>query len=454
MSDRWNHDLGSGGAPLDRDIPSAAPGPAPPSAPPPGARFMNLFRWVLFAGLLVLAVGSIAGYVLSRRPAGHAAVAHRARYYCPMHPSYTSDKPGECPICGMTLEPIPPGTATAPAMPRAGDVAGLSEVHIALDRAQLIGVRTARVEKRAVGGQLELVGFVAPDEARIRRVQIRVAGWVQKLFANRTGQRVSAGDPLLSLYSPELYQSEREFLIEKEAKDPLGHDVAEAARDRLQLLEVPDDELRRLEREWSALAVVTLRAPVGGTVLERGVTEGQYVDAATPLFTIADLSRVWVLADLYEMDFARVHRGDRAVFTAEALPGRSFNGRVEFIYPTVSNITRTSKLRLSLDNASGALMPGMYGRLTLSGAGPAGLAVPSEAVIHAGDHDYLFVAKGDGQFEPRAVITGAEAGEWVQILRGVSEGDTVVASGSFLIDSESRLKAAIGGPAPAAGHAR
>ena len=442
------------------DIPpatAATPPVDPPAthAPPPGAHFMNVLRWALFAGLLVLAAASIGSYVLSRRPAPRSATAQKqAHYYCPMHPSYTSDNPGECPICGMSLEPIPASGSQAgqTGMGRQGDVPGLASVHITPDRVQLIGVRTAIVQRRDLGGQLGLVGFVTPDETRLRRIQIRVAGWVQELFVNRVGESVAVGQPLLSIYSPELYQSEQEYLIAASAHDSAAADAhsheanaAASALTRLTLLGVPPEEITRLDRVPVAIPRLTLRSTVTGTVLERNVTQGQYVSADTPLFTVADLSRVWVLADLYEMDFSRVRAGDRTRFTADALPGRAFEGRVDFVYPTVSSETRTLKVRLSLDNRDGALRPGMYGRVEVSGRGGPSLAVPAEAVVNTGEHRYVFLARAGGHFEPRLVRVGLQDGDWIQIQKGVAEGDTVVSSASFLIDSESRLKAAIAG---------
>jgi RND family efflux transporter MFP subunit len=445
----------------------AAP-PSPVHAPPPGTRAMNVVRWVLFAGLLVLAVLSVGGYLVSRRQGATSAGAHRtARYFCPMHPTYTSDRKGECPICGMTLEPIPPGGIGGASAAADGDVPGLTSVHLSPERVQLIGVRTAIVERRPSGGSLDLVGFVTPDEARLKRVQIRAAGWVQELFVSRTGETVTSGEPLLTLYSPELYQSEQEYLIEARAEatrdsgvaDPhrgMGHDAdgAAAALTRLTLLGVPQEEITRLTRVPVAVPRLTLRSTVNGTVLERNVTQGQYVAADVPLFTIADLARVWVLADLYEMDFGRVRVGDRAVFTSDAVPGRERPGRIEFVYPTLSSETRTVKVRLALDNADGALKPGMYGRVRVAGRGGSALVVPGEAVVNTGEHQYVFLARPDGHFEPRMVWTGAQDGDRVQILKGLAAGDTVVASASFLIDSESRLKAAIAGMGkpPDSGH--
>jgi multidrug efflux pump subunit AcrA (membrane-fusion protein) len=339
-----------------------------------------------------------------------------------------------------------------------GDVAGLTSVSITPERVQLIGVRTARVERSALSGQLDLVGFVTPNESQLRRVQIRVSGWIRELYVNQTGVRVKAGQPLMSIYSPELFQSEREYLINKGGAEP-SSGIAQgapdrAATERLRLLGVPDDEIERLDREGKASTQLVLRSPVSGTVLERGVVEGQYVGADTPLLTVADLSRVWVLVDLYEMDMTRVHVGDLARFTTDAMPGRTFDGRVEFIYPTISNETRTLKARLALANPDGVLRPGMYGRVGVSARGVRALSVPAEAVVNAGEHTYVFIAHEGGRFEPRMVWTGLPEGDRIQILKGVAEGDTVVSSASFLIDSESRLKAAIAGMGaqPGSGH--
>jgi Cu(I)/Ag(I) efflux system membrane fusion protein len=372
-------------------------------------------------------------------------------YHCPMHPTYTSDKPGECPICGMTLTLISADTTAT----GTGNVPGLTEIQLTPDRVQLIGVRTAIVQRRPLGNDFELVGFVTPDESRIRRVQIRVSGWVQELQVNRTGDAVRAGQPLLSIYSPELYQSEQEFLIEQGLGSDAGHAEPvvspEAGGARLKLLGVPDEEVARLVRERKPSTVLTLRAPFTGTVLERGVSEGQYVSAQTPLFTVADLSKLWVLADLYEMDFTRVHVGDRVRLNVDALPGHSFEGRVEFIYPTVSDETRTLKLRVTVDNRDGLLRPGMYGNVHIEAGQAPQLAVPAEAVIHTGEHDYVFLVHAGGRFEPRLVQVGNGDGDWVRVLHGLAAGDTVAASGSFLIDSESRLRASLTGGAPANG---
>ena len=454
---------------MTSNVPTPVPGGI--HEPPPGAPFMNIVRWVLFGGLTLLALVSIASFVAWRVQVSNPAAksAQAALYHCPMHPSYTSDKPGDCPICNMKLEPVP--TSAMSHAGHAGDVPGLAPVQIASTRTQLIGVRTARVTRGSIGEGSPLVGFVAPDESRLKRVQLRVAGWVKDVQVNRTGEVVRAGQPMLSIYSPELYQTEQEYLITRDEPGTAGAEGAapahtagahESAHTRLRLLGVPDEEIARLDRERKPSSQIALRSPVTGTVLERNVVEGQYVGADTPLFTVADLSRVWILVDLYEMDLGRVKVGDRARFTADGLPGRTFEAAIDFIYPTVSSETRTLKARLSLANGEGLLRPGMYGQVDVSSRrGGKSLVVPAEAVVNTGEISYVFLDRGEGHFEPRRVWTGRGDGDRITVLKGLAEGDTVVSSASFLIDSESRLKAAIAGlggqatgsaPAGAAGH--
>jgi len=225
----------------------------------------------------------------------------------------------------------------------------------------------------------------------------------------------------------------------------MQHDDPTAARRRLELMGVPLPEIARLERERKASSNLTLTSPVTGTVLERMVSDGQSVGPDTPLFTIADLRRVWVLADLYEMDVARLRPGARAEFSADGIPGRTFVGRVDLVYPTVSSESRTVKARVALDNPSGILRPGMFGKVRAAGSPTPVLVVPTEAVVDAGEHRYVFLAHAGGRFEPREVAIGATGPDGIEVRAGLAAGDTVVSSASFLIDSESRLKAAIAG---------
>lgn len=419
------------------------------SQAPRGAGFMNVLRWVLFAGLLVLAVVALAAYFGGRAPApGTTASATGDVYYCPMHPSITSDRPGECPICGMSLEKRAPGGADKSAAQ--GNVAQLTTIYLTPERMQMIGVRTLVAQPGGMAPERELTGFVAPDENRIARVQLRITGWVEEVHASRVGDVVARGAPLVTIRSPELLQNENEFLIALAAADSgmHSHDAAlvSAALSRLTVLGVPAEEIERLRRTRQATQILTIRAPVAGTVLERSVLPGQYVGPDTPLIVVADLSSVWVLVDVYERDLPVVRPGNRARFLTEALPGRSREGTIEFVYPTVDPETRTAKARLVLENRDHALRPGMFGTVRVRGTVTgARIVLPSEAVVNTGNERYVFLARAGGHFEPRRVVVGREEGDTVEIISGVAPGDTVVASGTFLIDSESRLEAALVG---------
>jgi Cu(I)/Ag(I) efflux system membrane fusion protein len=439
------------------------------SGAPAGAGFMNVVRWVLFVGLLLLAGASLgrvlapgggAGSALATAPAGGREHPKSPLYHCPMHPNYTSDRPGECPICGMSLVRIDAGEHDSHGI---SNVTGLVPVQLSDERIQRIGVRTAIATRAGLARSASLTGFVTPDESRITRLQVRLAGWVRSLDVNAIGQAVRQGQNLLTLESPDLFQAEQEYVIELGAAESLRGDSTmagmggastsmsheapgrAAARQRLRLLGVPDDEVRRLERERVASSRLTFRSPVNGVVLERGVLNGQAISPDTPLFAIADLSRVWVQADLYEQDLGSVHVGDRVHFKADGPDGAQAEGRIEFLTPTVSTETRTVQARIALANPGGRLRPGMFGRVNVAGTGSAALTVPSEAVVHTGEEDYVFLAHAGGIFEPRRVTAGAEDGDRIAISAGIAAGDTVVASASFLIDSESRLKAAIAG---------
>jgi Cu(I)/Ag(I) efflux system membrane fusion protein len=347
-----------------------------------------------------------------------------------------------------TLGPDPhtePGSFAA-----GGDEPARSSAPFDANRRQLIGVRVAVVERGPIASPIELAGFVAPDETRLRPVQLRISGWVQQLHVSRLGEEVRAGDPLLTITSPELLQAELEFVIELEARGPVNPEAhapeeTHGARERLRLMDIPEDELRRLRLDRVAQGGFTARAPVSGVVVGRDIAVGQFARAGTTLITLADLTRVWVLADVHEEDFGRVQVGDRVTFKSDALPGRDLPGRIEFVYPALSNQTRTLRVRIPLANPDGTLRPGMYGWVQVVGRGGAVLSVPAEAVVSSGDEEYVFLPRADGRLEPRRVGTGARHADRVQILRGLSEGDTVVASAAFLIDSESRLKAAIAG---------
>ena len=400
--------------------------------------------------------------------------APETTYTCPMHPEVISNKPGECPKCGMDLVPKEQETSEhtghgAPAMEGSmgsAPVPGLVPITLEPERLQLIGVKTDYVRKHAVDQALRLVGYVTPDETRLTNLHFRVSGWVKNLFVNQSGQFVQKNELLLSLYSQDLYQAQQDFAIalETAARPSVDSTVVstrrqlvEAARDRLRLLGIPDSEIDNIQKSGAPATELPLRSPVSGYLLEKNVAEGQYVSPEQNLFTIADLSKVWVLVDVYERDLQKIKVGQIATMKVTADPGEDFEGIVTFIYPTVSEQTRTAKVRLEFLNTDMNLRPGMYAEIEIAPEGGEVLAVPSEAVMNGGETQYAFVVHDQKHFEPRLLKVGRSSGDWVEILAGLTEGEQIVTSANFLIDSESRLKAAIAGmgsaqPGAHAGH--
>jgi membrane fusion protein, copper/silver efflux system len=329
-------------------------------------------------------------------------------------------------------------------------------VDLGAARTQLMGMRTARVARRSVAPQLRTVGFVAVNEAAVAVVTPRFTGWIERLDASRSGQRVEKGQVLATVYSPELLTAQQVFLNAVRWADkseagaaPGAQGVGADARKRLLLLGIAPEDIAALAQRGQPLGSMPLRSPVAGYVARKSALAGAYVQSGTELFQIADLSSVWVVADVYERDMGRVQVGQRARLTLGAYPGESFSGQVEFVYPAVNPETRTLQSRLVFKNAQLKLRPGMTGEVVIDAAPTEGLAVPSEAVVDTGEHEYVFLAREGGRFEPRTVRTGARGDGAVQVLEGLAEGDLVVTTANFLVDSESRLRAAVDGFAAA-----
>jgi Cu(I)/Ag(I) efflux system membrane fusion protein len=447
---------------------------------PPGLRTMSVVRWLLVVVMGAVAVLSIAyatGSLAKLSSAG--ARPHAQLYTCPMHPSVVQDHPGQCPICSMTLVPRPEGAA--PGAKRSA-APGLSDVDLTPERIQLIGMRTAKVERAALGDSLRTVGVIAANERGLAEISVRFSGWIQQLAVSETGQRVKRGEVLATVYSPEVLRAEQEYVTargwETKAGAPVGagevggaalehHAAMESggspgglaadARRRLELLGIAGPEIDAVAARGKAADSVPIRSPVEGFVTARNVVPGAAIQPGAPLFEVADLSKVWLLADVFEQDAARLHVGQKARLELVAYPGETFAGRVQFIYPTLNASTRTLRVRLEFANRNGPggvkLRPGMNGNVTLDLPAASGLVIPAEALVDTGEHQYAFVAKDAGHFEPRLLRVGGRSGDKVQVAAGLAEGETVVTTGNFLLDSESRLRAAVEGQtaAPAAG---
>jgi membrane fusion protein, copper/silver efflux system len=367
-------------------------------------------------------------------------------YQCPMHPQIIMDHEGDCPICGMKLVPMENAQTPAPS-----SVNGLAPVTIDAQRQQLIGLHTAKAVESDLGSELRTTGRVAVDETRVRKVNVKVEGFVEKLFVDFTGKFVAKAQPLFSLYSPEFVSAQQEYLLALQTQKQLtggtmqasGNDLLEAARRRLQFWDVPASELEQLEKTGEVRRTLTLRSPIGGVVTTKNVVEGARVSPADALFEITDLGSIWVLADVYESELARVKVGTEAELTLGAYQGQIYRGRVAFIDPAVDPKTRTVKVRIQFANPKGELKPEMFGEVVFKARGRKGLVVPLDAVLDSGTRKVVFVALGDGRFEPREVQTGAGSGDNVEIMSGLKAGEEVVTRANFLVDSESRLKAAL-----------
>ena len=371
----------------------------------------------------------------------------------PMHPAYKSDKPGIAPDCGMDLVPVYEDDAGDSGGAQS-DVEGYSNVRLTTQRQQLIGVQTGVAETRSIGRTVRTVGRVAIDETRLHTVTTKFDGYIEKLYVDYTGREVRRGQPLFSVYSPELLATQQEYLLALRAakQSPL---LVESSRRRLQLWDISASDIRRLEKTGQTRKSLTIASPASGFVMSKTAIEGARITAGAPLFEIAGLDRVWVVADVYETELAFVRVGADARVTLSYLPGRTFTGKITFITPTVDPMTRTAKVRIEVDNRDASLKPDMYADVLIQEPERTVTVVPDSAVISTGTRSVLFVVKDDGTFEPRDVQTGTKSDRFIEIRSGVAPGEKVATQANFLIDSESRLKAALAqmsGPGAHSGH--
>jgi len=332
--------------------------------------------------------------------------------------------------------------ADMPGMTGASQPADTSGVSVDRSEAARLGIRFARATDRPITTSVRAVGVLKYAEPRQAYVNARVNGWVEKLYADYVGKSVTAGEPLLALYSPDLVSAQEEYLLARRLKDDT---LAASARRRLALWDIADDQIDSLEARGSVTRTLTLRAPRAGEIVEKNVIEGQAVQAGTNLFLIAARSELWVDVAIFEQDAAAVQVGTPAIIIVDALPGRTFHGRVTFIYPELDEKTRTLTARVEVANAAGALRPGMYATAELARGGRRAVSVPLTAVLPTGTKDLVFVNRGDGRFMPREVRVGARGDSLVEIVQGLKAGEEVVASATYLLDSESNLAAAIQG---------
>jgi Cu(I)/Ag(I) efflux system membrane fusion protein len=325
----------------------------------------------------------------------------------------------------------------------AGD-SSVTGAAVPVDRAAAgrLGITFARAAVRPLGRDTRVVGTLTYAEPRRAYVNARVMGWVERLYADYQGKPVRKGEPLLALYSPELVSAQEEYLSARRLGDA---SLTAAARRRLDLWNIPEDQIDSLERTGKARRTIVLRAPMAGEIAEKMVTDGEAVQAGENLFLIADRSVLWVDLAVYEMDARSLRIGAPVSVSVDALPGKTYEGRIRFIHPTVDEKTRTLTARAEVVNRDGALRPGMYATALIRPPAARALTVPTEAVLPTGTQNLVFVNRGDGQFIPRPVAVGVHGDSLVEVVQGLKTGDEVIASATYLLDSESNLGAAMQG---------
>ncbi len=368
-----------------------------------------------------------------------------------MHPSYRSDKPGKAPDCGMDLTPVyDDATAGTQGMP--------GTVKISAEKQQVIGVRLGEVERGPGGSTLRTIGRIVPDEARVYRLTAKVDGWVRQIFPDSTGSLVKKGQRLLSVYSRDFQTAQQAYLFALNQMDRFKNGDEPDAMDRLKLaaleartnlegLGMSQDQIETIERTRKILQVVDLVAPASGFIVVRNVFADQRFEKGADFYRTVDLRRVWILADVFEQEARYIRPGAAAHVTGPQSQGPALDARVGDVLPMFDAASRTLKVRLELDNPGFALKPDMFVDLEFALSTPPGLVVPADAIVDSGVRKTVFVERGEGYFEPREVVTGARYGDRVAIVRGLEAGERIVVSGSFLIDSESRLKTAAAGKA-------
>ena len=440
---------------------------------------------------LALAAAGAAGLLLAGCGRGNTTAStnsvtkEKTLYTCGMHPQVIQDKPGNCPICGMKLTPIRKQGGVAGASAQSGErkikyyrstmapgevrqtpgkdsmgmdmvpvyeaaaaEADSSAIEIDPVTTQNMGIRTATVTRGPLRRAIRAVGVVDYDETTLADVTTKVKGWIEKLDVSATGQLVMRGDPLFEIYSPELYSAQVEYLL---ATDPStkagtgGDSLKASAVTKLTFFDISDEQIAELDRTRQARKTLRIVAPQDGFVVEKLVVEGQMVDAGMRIYRLADLGLVWVQAQIYEQDLAYLKLGQEATVKLDYLPDREFRGRVTYIYPNVDEKTRTAKVRMEFHNPGYFLKPGMFATVqVISELEPSALLVPDMAILRSGEQTTVFVALEGGKFQPRAITLGPQAeNDTYQVLSGLTEGERIVTSGQFMLDSESQLREAI-----------
>ncbi len=415
-------------------------------------------RQTVIGVLIALALGGGGGYWVANTltsegaapavDAGMTSAGPTALFYRnPMNPAITSPVPAQDEM-GMDYIPVYAEIDTG------SDDSLAGTVRIDPVTVQNIGVRTAVARRESLSRHIRSVGRVDFDEERLSSLHPKTEGWIEQLYIDKTGEQIDKDAILLNIYSPQLVTSQQEYLLALNNLDVLNKspyqeirqgakDLISSARERLELLDVPEHQIRELERTRKIKKSLHIHSPFDGVIMNIGAREGQYVTPSTELYKIADLTRVWVFADVYETEVSWIQAGDPVEMKLAAIPGRVFTGRVGYVYPYAEARTRTIKVRLEFDNTDLLLKPDMFADVTIHAQRTVdALVIPAEAVVRSGERDQVFVVRAPGKFEPRVVGLGVSSRGMVQVIDGLAAGEVVVTSSQFLIDSESKLREA------------
>jgi len=409
--------------------------------------------------LLIFVLAIVAGsgwFIWQNRPQGKAAAVTADKgkllYTCTMHPYIIREKPGTCPVCGMEL--VKKITATPVAGASTAKEAPLSATSssVSLSPAQLVtaNVATLEVKPEPLAKEVAAVGIVQYDQSRQAKVTAWIAGRIDRLNVNAVGAPVSRENPIAELYSPDLVATQQEYLMALKSREQLrnstitsvsetGETVVTSAKQRLRLFGLKESQIAELERNGKPSAKVSIYSPFSGVVIEKMVQQGQYVNTSDVLFSIADLSGVWVELEVYENQFRNIRIGQPVEIRSQSLPGTTLTGRVSLVYPFLDPKTRTVKVRVALPNPGMKLKPEMFVNALIKVPLAEGIAVPVTAVMDSGRRQVVWVEREPGRFESRNVVVGDRIGDRIQILSGLTQGEKVVISGGYLIDSESQL---------------
>ena len=420
-----------------------------------------VLKLILILAVFVAGYGYGRWYAVPRATQASANNERRILYYVdPMHPQYKSDKPGTAPDCGMTLVPVyaDDSPAALPVAPKADTASNLpmGTIQITPKKQQLIGVKYGLPTIGSSIKTIRAVGKIAPDEQRIAHVHTRVEGWIDRVFVDFTGKIVQKDQPLLTLYSPDLLAAQEEFLLALKSKDLMkdstlrgalaqSDSLLAATRRHLQLWDLTDQQIEDISSTGKPVTNITIYSPATGYITARNAYPKQRIMPDTELYTITDLSRVWIMADVFEAEASLVQLNQPVNITSSYGPSGVLRGRVDYIQPQVDPTTRTLKVRIDAENPRMALRPDMFVEVNFSIALPQHLTVPADAVLDSGLKKTVFVDRGNGYLEPREVQIGERLGDRVEIRRGLKPDERIVVSGTFLIDSESQMKSAASG---------